>query len=51
MSFFGYQGSPAASAAYDLCILEELEKEQKEEALRKTYSPNGSVAPTEEEWA
>lgn len=32
-SWFGYQGNPVSCAAYDLCILEEIEKE--EEAKKK----------------
>ena len=29
-SWFGYQGDPVSCAAYDMCILDEIEKEKKE---------------------
>lgn len=47
ISMFGYvSDNPAYRAAYDMQVLAQLEKDEKEEELRRTYG-NGSVFPME----
>lgn len=38
MSIFGFKGSAAAQMGYDIAILKQIEKDDKELALKKIYN-------------
>lgn len=49
-SMFGYQSdNPAARRAYDMMVLDQIEKDDKELALEKMYGERAALAEMEEE--